>query len=89
MIPNNSPPTFTRDFWSDEVILDPYPHYDEMRALGPVVWLSHNQAWAMTHYASVRQALLQPEVFSSAQGCMMTASRGPRGSPRPSESLEE
>jgi cytochrome P450 len=75
------PPTFTHDFWSDEVILDPYPHYDEMRALGPVVWLSHNRAWALTHYATVRQALLHPEVFSSAHGCMMnepmnTATRG-------------
>lgn len=64
-------PTFEPDFWSDEVILNPYPHYDRLRALGPVVWLAHNQAWALTHYETVRAALLTPEIFSSASGCMM------------------
>lgn len=59
------------DFWSDEVILDPYPHYDRLRARGPVVWLSRHHAWAMTHYTSVRDALLAGDVFSSASGCMM------------------
>lgn len=64
-------PTFEPDFWSDEVILNPYPHYDALRALGPVVWLEKNQVWALTHYASVRDALLNPSVFSSAKGCMV------------------
>jgi len=41
-----SPPTYARDFWSDEVILDPYRHYDEMRAFGLVVWLSHAEVIA-------------------------------------------
>ena len=68
-----SVPRFDADFWSDEVILDPYPHYERMRAAGPVVWLSRNNAWAFTHYDSVRTALLTPEVYSSAQGCMMNA----------------
>lgn len=64
-------PTFDRDFWSDEVILDPYPHYDRLRALGPVVWLAGHDAWALTRYDTVRRALLAPEIFSSAAGCMM------------------
>jgi len=25
------------DFWSDEVILNPYGHYDALRSLGPAV----------------------------------------------------
>ncbi|WP_293884221.1 hypothetical protein [Sphingomonas sp.] len=64
-------PTFNEDFWSDEVILNPYPHYDRLRELGPAVWLARNDAWALTHFDSVRRALLSSEVFSSASGCMM------------------
>lgn len=67
----NAIPTFELDFWSDEVILDPYPHYETLRALGPAVWLSKNQVWALTHHASVREGLLNPAVFSSAKGCMV------------------
>lgn len=66
-------PNFDADFWSDEVILDPYPHYDRMRAAGPVVWLPQNEAWALTRYDTVKAALLNPTVFSSASGCMMNA----------------
>lgn len=64
-------PRFDRDFWSDEVILDPYPVYDQLRALGPAVWLERNNAWALTTYDAVKAALLNPAVFSSAAGCMM------------------
>lgn len=64
-------PTFEPDFWSDEVILDPYPYYDRMRAAGPVVWLTQHKAWALTRYDTVKAALLDPAVFSSANGCMM------------------
>jgi cytochrome P450 len=67
----NAVPTFELDFWSDEVILHPYPHYEALGELGPAVWLSKNQVWALTHYASVREALLNPAVFSSAKGCMV------------------
>lgn len=64
---------FDADFWSDAVILDPYPHYDQMRAAGPAVWLTHNNAWALTRYDTVKQALLDAALFSSANGCMMNA----------------
>jgi len=64
-------PTCEIDFWSDAVILDPYPHYDHLRALGPAVWLERNHVWALTRYESVRSALLSPEIFSSASGCMV------------------
>jgi len=66
-------PAFDRDFWSDEVILDPYPVYAELRELGPAVWLKVNGCWALTHYDAVREALLDPATFSSASGCMMNA----------------
>lgn len=65
------PPSSSMDFWSDEVLADPFPHYKELRDAGPAVWLSQHGAWAITRHASVREALLRAEVFSSARGCMM------------------
>lgn len=60
MQPSKAIPTCEIDFWSDAVILDPYPHYDRLRALGPAVWLARNDVWALTRYESVRGALLSP-----------------------------
>ena len=64
-------PTFQRDFWSDSVILEPYPVYAQLRDLGSAVWLEANGCWAITRYDAVRAALLDPQTFSSASGCMM------------------
>jgi cytochrome P450 len=64
-------PTSDLDFWSDEVLLNPYPHYKRLRDAGSAVWLRRHSAWAITRHASVREALLNGEVFSSARGCMM------------------
>lgn len=73
MQPNPEAPHWSGDFWSDAVILDPYPHYAHLRELGPAVWLDQHRAWALTHYDAVRSALLTPEIFSSAEGCTMNA----------------
>lgn len=73
MAPTVPVPTYEPDFWSDEVILDPYPHYDRLRSLGPAVWMARHEAWALTQYRTVRWALLSPDIFSSASGCMMNA----------------
>lgn len=35
------------DFYSDAVILDPYPVYAELRALGPVVYLPQNDLYVV------------------------------------------
>jgi cytochrome P450 len=59
------------DFWSDEVIETPYGYYKTLRDLGPAVWLTQHSAWVVTRHESLREALLNGEVFSSAKGCMM------------------
>ncbi len=41
----NPAPTFEHDFLSHEGNLDPCPHYDRLRLLGPAVWLVYNQVW--------------------------------------------
>ena len=61
-------PSYDIDFWSDEVILDPWPHYAAMRALGSVVWLPRHGNYALTRHAEVRAALQDHRRFSSAQG---------------------
>ncbi len=70
---DHSPPRSDLDLWSETALADPNDHYAELRQLGPVVWLTRNEAWALTHYKAVREALRTPDIFSSAQGCMMNA----------------
>lgn len=56
------------DFWSDEVILNPWPHYAGMRELGPVIWMAQHGNYALTRHAEVRAGLQDHRCFSSAQG---------------------
>jgi cytochrome P450 len=64
----SSAPVCAEDFYSDEFLLDPFPRYAAMRALGPVVWMSRHGNYAVTQYREVREALRNDKVFSSAHG---------------------
>lgn len=59
------------DLWSDDVLADPYPTYAALRALGPVVWLSRENAWVVTHHAAIKEAMLNAETFTSRHGVWM------------------
>lgn len=61
-------PVYDVDFYGDDVIRDPYPHYAAMRDLGAVVWLPRHGNYAVTRYHEVREALRNWQVFSSAKG---------------------
>jgi len=63
-------PNYDIDYYSDDVIRDPYPHYAAMRGLGPVVFLPQLGNYALTRYAEVREALGNWRAFSSAEGIM-------------------
>ncbi|MBR0873319.1 cytochrome P450/oxidoreductase [Bradyrhizobium tropiciagri] len=56
------------DFYSDEFILDPWPHYAAMRKLGPLIWLPRHGNYALPRYQGVAACLRDPETFSSGQG---------------------
>ena len=56
------------DLFSEEVLRDPYPTYAHLRALGPAVWLSHEDVWALPRYAPVWEVQRHPEFFSSVGG---------------------
>ncbi|HZB21453.1 MAG TPA: cytochrome P450 [Blastococcus sp.] len=53
------------DLFSDQVLVDPYPHFAELRELGAVVHLPANDVYALTRYDVVRDALGDPGTFSS------------------------
>ncbi|MFH8485239.1 cytochrome P450 [Streptomyces longisporoflavus] len=56
------------DLYTDSARVDPYLIYDELRALGPVVYLSRYDMYALPRYDEVRAALMDWQTFSSAQG---------------------
>lgn len=71
MVPAPTCPISNVDLWADEVVENPYPIYEDLRSLGPVVWLSQVGAYVLPRYAEVRAALQDHETFSSAQGVGM------------------
>lgn len=56
------------DFYSDAFIADPWPRYAEMRALGPVVWMTQLHNYAFTQFSTVRAGLRDAEAFQSGEG---------------------
>ncbi len=56
------------DFYSDEVIKDPYPVYAHLRELGPVVYMEKNDLYLVARYQEVSEVLLQPLRFVSSKG---------------------
>ena len=61
-------PTYDDDLYSDEVHLDPLPYFKKLRDLGPAVWLSQHEAWAIPRYKEVKECLRNTDVFVSGQG---------------------
>ncbi|WP_169983025.1 cytochrome P450 [Microbispora sp. H10836] len=63
---DSAPPVSELDLFDDEVLVDPYPSYAALRALGSVVRLPANDVYALTRYDVIRDALGDWETFSSA-----------------------
>ncbi|HET7690053.1 MAG TPA: cytochrome P450 [Nocardioidaceae bacterium] len=61
-------PVYGEDIYSRSAILDPYPHYERLRDLGRVVWLSKQQVYALPRYAEAKAALLDDQTFRSGCG---------------------
>jgi cytochrome P450 len=69
----SSPPESDIDLFCDDVLRDPYAAYQELRDLGPAVWMRRLQMFALSRFADVREALRNWEAFSSARGAAMNA----------------
>jgi cytochrome P450 len=59
------------DLWAEDVLVDPYPVFAELRALGPVVWLERYGVVALPRFEEVYAALADWRRFSSARGVGM------------------
>ncbi|MFN3937430.1 MAG: cytochrome P450/oxidoreductase [Gemmobacter sp.] len=66
--PADGIPVSDIDFYSDETIRDPYPVYEALRALGPVVYLTKHDLYAIPNYREVSAVLRQPLRYSNARG---------------------
>ncbi len=62
-----SPATSEIDLFADDILIDPYPTYAALRGLGSVVYLPENDLYALTRYDAIRNALGDPEAFSSVK----------------------
>jgi cytochrome P450/ferredoxin-NADP reductase len=66
--PASGTPVSDIDFYSDDAIRDPYPVYEALRALGPVVYLQKHDLYALPNYREVSEVLRKPLQYSSARG---------------------
>jgi cytochrome P450 len=58
-------PALDIDFYDPPIALDPYPHYERARALGPVFWNDRLGAWMTTTFAAMRQVHSDTANFSN------------------------
>jgi len=61
-------PAYRPDIYSPQAIRDPYPHYANLRELGPVVWLPRHKVHALPRYAECKAVLLDDKTFISGDG---------------------
>lgn len=61
-------PTYRGDLFDREALLDPFPHAEAIREMGPVVRLTNPDVLALGRYNDVRAALQSPEILISGKG---------------------
>lgn len=66
-------PRYRADLYSRAAILDPYPHYRALRALGPLVHLDAQGVLAVPRHEQARAVLLDADVFVSGEGVGLNA----------------
>ncbi len=61
-------PTCDIDLYADDVILDPYPVYRQIRDTASAVWLPKNDLWAIGRFEDAVAALAANDVLISSKG---------------------
>ncbi|TFY99762.1 cytochrome P450 [Ramlibacter rhizophilus] len=56
------------DPYADAALDDPYPHYEMLRELGPVFYLSRYEAYGLARHAEIDAVLRDPVTFCSSAG---------------------
>jgi cytochrome P450 len=83
-------PVYKPDIYSVDAIVNPYPHYQRLRDLGPVVWLTKHKVYALPRYAECKAVLLDDKTFLSGNGVALNriANRMSRGTTLNSDGVE-
>ena len=83
-------PEYHADIYSRQAVTDPYPHYTQLRQLGPVVWLSRQRVYALPRYAECKTVLRDDATFISGKGVALNpiANRLSRGTTLNSDGAE-
>lgn len=63
-----SQPVLDLDPFAEDVLADPYAHYEQLREAGPVVRLGRYDVWAMARYEQVFTALRDYDTYCSSAG---------------------
>ena len=66
--PEVTVPATDFDPYADEVLDDPYPHYEKLRELGPVFHLSRYDAFGIARHAEIDMVLRDAATFCSSAG---------------------
>jgi cytochrome P450 len=66
-------PAYRSNIYSTRAIVDPHPHYAQMRTLGSVVWLSRHRVYALPRYAECKAVLRDDTTFISGHGVALNA----------------
>jgi cytochrome P450 len=61
-------PIYTPDTYSVDAIVDPYPHYQRLRDLGPVVWLAKQKVYALPRDSECKAVLRDDKTYVSGAG---------------------
>jgi cytochrome P450 len=64
----NGVPVYPANIYTPAAIVDPYPHYRQMREQGPVVWLSRHRLYALPRFAECKAVLRDDKTFLSGKG---------------------
>lgn len=61
-------PVYEPNLYSRQAIVDPHPHYQHLRRLGPAVWLTKQRVYALPRYAECKAVLRDDRTFLSGRG---------------------
>jgi cytochrome P450 len=88
--PVSGVPVYQPDIYANDAIIDPHLHYTRLRQLGPVVWLSRQQVYALSRYSECKAVLRDDETFVSGRGVALNpiANRLSRGTTLSSDGAE-
>lgn len=83
-------PVYSENIYTTDAIVDPYPHYARLRALGPVVWLSRHRLYALARFSECKQVLRDDKTFVSGKGVALNpvTNRLSRGTTLTSDGVE-